>query len=370
MFRNLELYLLEVIKGKRKGFVASFLKIFLRLFSWIFQFLVLCRNWAFDQGWLCKYYPPVPVVISIGNIVVGGTGKTPVTLKIATEFYQEFLLAILSRGYRSEAEHLSSPVVLCKGNGPLHSATYCGDEPYLLAQNLPKAFVVVGRDRHKASDLAAKAGVQLILLDDGMQHRCIARDFEVIVLDATNPFGHRHFLPHGLLRDSLNSLARAHLIILNHISNPETYHSLSQEIASYSRAPVVGTKMELVQVCDLQGNSIPSIQGKRVGIFCGIGNPEHFQQTVIENGGVILSHYFMPDHRSISLNDLKEFAQHCFELGAEMLLCTEKDRVKLETKIALPLPINWLQMGLIITEGEAYWKHFIEKAKTDLLKRI
>src|ERR1700732_3058219 len=123
-----ETYFLELIKEKRKGVFARVLKFFLRVISWIFQFLVASRNWAFDNGWLRRYYPPVPLVISIGNIVSGGTGKTPATLMIAQEFYSDFLITILSRGYRSPAESLSAPIVLSKGEGPMHPAAYCGDE--------------------------------------------------------------------------------------------------------------------------------------------------------------------------------------------------------------------------------------------------
>src|SRR4051794_35358108 len=112
---HLENYFLQVITGKRKGILSFCLRALLRVLSWPFRLLVSCRNWIFDKGWLSRYSPPVPVVISIGNIVVGGTGKTPVTLMVAKEFYEDFPIAILSRGYRSQAEALPIPVILSNG---------------------------------------------------------------------------------------------------------------------------------------------------------------------------------------------------------------------------------------------------------------
>ena len=242
MLKHIEIYYLDLVTGKRKGFLAWLLKILLLPISWIYQFFVACRNWAFDRGWVRRYTPPVPVVISIGNIVAGGTGKTPVTYLLAKEFYDEVPLAILARGYRSKAENLSAPIVLSRGQGPMHPASYCGDEPFMLAQNLPKSFVFVGKDRHKASNMAAKAGVKLILLDDGMQHRRLARDFEVVVMDALDPFGQGYFLPRGLLREGLKSLSRADLIVLNHVYDHSRFIALRQKIARYTTAPVRGNE--------------------------------------------------------------------------------------------------------------------------------
>lgn len=369
MLRHLENYFLSVIKGKKKGVLASVFRLFLYFLSWPFQILVTCRNWAFDHGWLRRYYPPVPVVISIGNIVVGGTGKTPVTLMIAQEFYDEFLIAILSRGYRSPAEKLQTPVVLSKGNGLMQSAAFCGDEPYLLAQNLPKAFVFVGKNRHKASDMAAKAGAQLILLDDGMQHRRLARDLEVVVMDTCDPFGQGYFLPRGLLREGIKSLSRANLIILNHSADSETFHNMRRQIERYTSAPVVGTRMEVIQIVGFEGEVIASLKDRRVGIFCGIAHPEYFQNTVNQQGAQVVASAFTADHLSLEPEALYQFSLECRDKGAELLLCTEKDWVKIVDVKGLALPIAWIKTRLSLVEGKDEWRKFIEKAKSDLKRR-
>lgn len=366
MRRHIENYFLDVITGKQKGILAFLLKLLLWVLSWPYKAYVMGRNWAFDKGWLCRYYPPVPVVISIGNIVVGGTGKTPVTLLIAQEFYDEFPLAVLSRGYRSQAEKLAVPVVLSKGEGPLQSAAFCGDEPFLIAQNLPKAFVIVGKNRHKASDMAARAGAQLVLLDDGMQHRGLARDFDVVVMDTSDPFGQGYFLPRGLLREGASSLKRAGLIILNHAADTNKFLEMKEQLARYSKALVVGTQMEVVQIEHFDGKPVETLQNRKVGIFCGIAHPEYFERTVLQQGAQIVASAFAADHKCLEPEAFGAFARHCKENGAEMLLCTEKDKVKIENARDIVLPIAWVKMRLALVQGHGEWRTFIERVKSDL----
>lgn len=370
ILKKLEIYFIELIQGKRKGFFAELSKIFLRLMSWFYQFFILCRNWAFDHGCFKQYYAPVPVVISIGNIVVGGTGKTPVTLMIAREFYNDFTIAILSRGYRSYAENLALPIVLSYGNGPVHPASFCGDEPYLLSQNLPKAHIFVGKNRHQSSNLAAKAGAQLILLDDGMQHRHLARDFEIVVMDARDPFGQGYFLPRGFLRESVTSLSRANLIVLNHVQDKEKFHAIKNEVSKFTEAPLIGTKMEVVEILDLQGRPITNLNEKKVGIFCAIAHPDYFHSTVKDLGPQIVDYEIKPDHLAFTAQELVQFCKRSKEKGADWILCTEKDVVKLDKFVLSELPIAWLKMGLTIVEGEVHWKKFMEKAKKSIRRKL
>jgi len=370
MQRRLEKYFLDVITGRQKGVFAILLRFLLWLLSWPYRLYTICRNFIFDQGWVSRYFPPVPVVISIGNIVVGGTGKTPVTLMIAQEFYQEFLVAVLSRGYRSQAEKLPIPIVLCKGEGPMQSASFCGDEPYLIAQNIPKAFVIVGKNRHKASDIAARAGADVILLDDGMQHRRLARDYEVIVMDTTDLFGQGHFLSRGLLREGVQSLSRADLIILNHVTDTKSFDAMKKEVARHSTAPVVGTKMEVVQAETFGGEAVTDMKGKKVGIFCGIAHPEYFQNTVLQEGGIIVDSAYAADHMCLDPKALAAFAESCKAKGAEMLLCTEKDKVKILDLQGLALPLAYLKMRLKLLEGQNEWTTFMDGIKTDLRNRV
>lgn len=364
--KKLELYLKDIVRGRRKGLIAFLIKGILLPLSWVYGLGVNFRNCLYEKGWMRRYVPPVPLVISIGNIVAGGTGKTPVTLLLAGAFYERFTVAILSRGYRSKAEKLDAPVLLCEGQGPNLPASYCGDEPYLFAQRFPKAIVIVGGNRKKASFLAAKAGAQAILLDDGMQHRRLARDFDVVVVDVGDPFGQGYFLPRGFLRDDICSLARANLIILNHISDSEQFTNVKMQLKSYSQAPIVGTKGHVIAIRDLKGQEAVMGEEKSVGMFCAIAHPEYFRRTLEQEGFQVVNEYILADHDHIREKDLEQFAQASAKKGAKWLICTEKDRVKLPDQLSLALPILWVQLELRVVAGQEEWLNFLHQAEAKI----
>lgn len=366
MKKRLELYLKDIIRGRRRGGVAFAIKAILLPLSWLYGLGVHFRNRLYERGWMRRYVPPVPLVISIGNIVAGGTGKTPVTLLLAGAFYERFAVAILSRGYRSRAEKLDTPVMLCEGLGPTLPASYCGDEPYLFAQRLPKSIVIVGGNRKKASFLAAKAGAQAILLDDGMQHRRLARDFDVVVVDVGDPFGQGYFLPRGFLREDIYSLARANLIILNHIQDTEQFTSVRMQLKPYSHAPVIGTKGCVTAIRDLKGQEAVLPEERSVGMFCAIAHPEYFRRTLEQEGLTVINEYVLADHDTFQPKDLEQFAQTCLRKGAKYLICTEKDRVKLEGQFNLALPILWVQLELRIVAGQEEWQNFLQRAEAKI----
>jgi tetraacyldisaccharide 4'-kinase len=366
MLRKLELYAKDIIYGRRKGVIPLLFKCILLPMSWIYHMIVKFRNWLYDQGWMRRYIPPVPLVISIGNIVAGGTGKTPVTLLLAKAFYGRHMIAILSRGYRSKVENLESPVILCEGNGPLFPASYCGDEPNIYANRFPKALVIVGGNRKNAAKIAAKEGAQIILLDDAMQHRRLARDFDIVVVDVGDPFGQGYFLPRGFLREDIGSLSRADLIILNHIVDHQQFLDVKNQLIQYTLAPVVGTVGQISAIRDLAGKEVESLQGQKVGVFCAIAHPEYFRKTIEKMGAIIVSELSLADHDTVKDKSLENFAQLSFKEGATYLVCTEKDRVKLKDDLKLPLPIVWIQMELNIVEGQEDWQAFLNKAEAKI----
>lgn len=366
MIKKLELYLKQVISGRRRGLDAFCIKAFLLPLSELYRFFVSCRNWLYDKGWMRRYVPPVPLVISVGNIVAGGTGKTPVTLMLAEAFYGRFKLAILSRGYRSKVEKLAVPVFLCEGEGPLFPASYCGDEPYLFAKRLPKALVIVGRNRRKASILAAKAGADVILLDDGMQHRRLVKDFEIVVVDAGSPFGNGYFLPRGFLREEREALKRGDLIFVNHLDDLEQWNHIQALLKNYTAAPFVGAQAKISSLQGFSGKRLELTQGMRVGMFCAIAHPEYFRRTLEQQGLKVVSECILADHDSFSEDVLKNAAEESLEKGAECLVCTEKDHVKLQEFLSFPLPIFWAQMKLHIVAGQENWERFMQKAEAKL----
>ena len=235
MQNKLEKAYRRLIFEESSGISCSLLKLLLTPFCWIYSLCISVRNLAYDLKILKPQKVNIPVVVSVGNIAVGGTGKTPFTILLAKEFVSSFSVALLSRGYKSQAEHLNTPLLLNFENRQHYSAKFCGDEPCLLAENLPKALIFVGKNRKKSAEIASKHGVELIILDDGMQHRQLSRDFDVIIIDANNPFEKGSLLPLGLLRESPKSLKRGDLIVLNNIQNTEQFQQISGQVLKYTK---------------------------------------------------------------------------------------------------------------------------------------
>ncbi len=364
MKKRCERYILDVIQGKKRGFLSGAASHGLKFLSFGFQAAVNARNWAFNQGLLTSYYPPVPVVVSIGNIVAGGTGKTPAALMLAESLSETHKIAFLLRGYRSPSELRSSPLVLSLGKGPEYSASYSGDEAYLLSRRLPEALVFVGKNRVRSSILAAQNGAEIIILDDGLQHRRLAREFEIIVVDAKDPLGQGHFLPRGFLRDHPKTLGRADLIIANHVRDSEDLDVLREKIGPYSTAPIVGVCPQISSIESIAGEGVSSLSGKKAGLFCGIAKPEKFK-TLIESQGVsIVSELISLDHAIPGKKRLRKFSEECAKQGAEYLICTEKDKVKLSEDEGTALPIISVNIRLKISAGSLHWENLLEQIKT------
>lgn len=362
IYDSMEKTYLSVIQGKSQGLVSWLLKVSLLPLSWVYRLITYLRNKAYDTGFFRSYRPSGPAVVSVGNLVAGGTGKTPVTMLLAKNLLDKIPIAILARGYRSHAENLKTPLRLCNGNGPEYPVNLCGDEPYLLAENLPSVRIFVGRDRRQAADMAASQGAKLVILDDGMQHRQVSRDFDIVVLDANTPFDQGHLLPRGMLREDASSLKRAHLVILNHIEDEEQYASLTERIANYTNAPVIATMVKITSLETLDGDRLTNLTGKKVGMFCGIGAPNNFERTITKSGATIVDKLILSDHMRADRHCLAEFCRRCQSEGAEYIVCTEKDKVKLtQDKPQLPIPIVWIKIELEVKQGLNHWKEFLKK---------
>jgi tetraacyldisaccharide 4'-kinase len=268
--------------------------------SWVFACLCFVRNWLYDRELLPITHVPCTVV-SVGNIVAGGTGKTPFVIRLAQAFSHK-KVAVLSRGYGS-------------------------DEPKLLAIRLPNAKIYVGKNRAHLAKQAAQDGAELILLDDGFQHRKLHRDFD-IVLDSKSS---THFLPWGFLRDSPKRLKTADAVF----------------------APTYKVR----RILESQGTEVPSIKGWKVGLFAAIAKPSNFKKTVDALGASISAEWLLFDHEVPNPEKLKAFVLKCKSLGVRALICTEKDFVKLSPSLTLALPLLYLEIEIEV-EG---WENLVAK---------
>jgi len=354
----------EYISGKRSGIGSAFVRMLLYPLGKLYAVVATARNICYDRGLFAVKKVGVPVV-SIGNLVVGGTGKTPVTLMVAKAL-KEYGVAVISRGYRSHAEKGSTPKVLSYGEGPRYSVKQCGDEPYLLAKNLDDALVIVGKDRYRAATMAAKAGVGVVVLDDGMQHRRLARDVDIVVIDGNDPLGQGQCVPRGFLREPLWGFERADVVIANNVADESHYNDVVKKVRRYTDAPVVAMRPQAAGIYDLDGERVEDMRGKKVGIFSGIAKPENFRRQVERLGAIVAAEYIVGDHNALDDKDFARFAEECRYKGCERLLCTEKDSVKMSKALASPLPVAWMRIQLEVIAGAEQWRYVIE----DIGKKI
>lgn len=351
---SIESFVLSVIEDRKTVWGV---KPLLWLLSKLYQLGVAIRNLCYDVG-LCKMYQVPSYVVSVGNIVAGGTGKTPLIQYLAEEFSSQQRVGIVTRGYRSKIEKSGQSIEISSGQGPLVRVEECGDEPYWLSLHT-KAFIWVGRDKVNSALLAAEKGIEVLLVDDGFQHRRLVKDTQIVVIDGKDPLGHGYFLPRGLLRDSPKRLKEADVIVINHTEDHEEFVKVQALLASYTKAPMVRT--EPIYRFDEKWKK------EKVGVFCGIAKPARFIAALKSFGCEIVEELVCLDHRVPSQNELETFAKRCQKQGAKVLVCTEKDWVKIkQTYPPMPLPIAVLSQSLKIVEAQQSLLQWIEKPRKNL----
>ncbi len=290
-----------------------------------FAAIVRLRNAWYDRP-AATQRASVPV-ISIGNLAVGGTGKTPLVAWIARHLQADGLVpAVVSRGYGGTAG--PGPLVVSTGEGPRVNARTCGDEPHLLARSLKGVIVVVGADRIEGARCAAAAGAGVVLLDDGFQHRRLARDLDIVVLDSRAPFGDGHLLPRGFLRERPAALARAQLVVLTRVRDGDRATGAIHAVhaAGYS-GPIVRAGHRTTGFHDATGAACPA--PARALAFCGIGDPDLFRGDLQGSGVVTAGFLVFRDHHPYTLARWDALIAEAKTLDVP-LVTTEKDLSRLQ----------------------------------------
>lgn len=349
---NLETYYFGVISGKEKGLVAACLRLKLLVLSWLYLVAVVIRNVLYERGMFPRTKLPATVV-SLGNITAGGTGKTPAVIKIAREWQEKGKkVAVLSRGYGRKRRGKTSARVrlVSDGQRTLLSPTEAGDEPYLLAGRLPGIPIVVGNSRVECGYFALGLGVEVLILDDGFQHRALERDEEVVVIDATRPFGFDHLLPRGLLREPLTSLRRANTFLITRVDQASDLSQTRQRIEQLNSGArllfSVHRPVALMDAATSEKRELSALLGTKVVSLCSIGNPDAFERTLLDQGAVIVHTRRFPDHHLYSDQDLCEIGRSAVEEGADFIVTTEKDAVRLPENVELDVPLIVLLVEL------------------------
>ncbi len=265
-------------------------------------------------------------VVSIGNLTVGGTGKTPAVIAVAREAINRNLRpCILTRGYKGNGR---GSVIVSKGDGLLASWSEAGDEAILMAERLKGAWVIKDSNRYRAGLIASNRDI--FILDDGFQHWRLHRDIDILIVDATNPFGNGRMMPLGRLREPVAGMKRADIIIINKTRKKED--ELEKTIRRYNeKAPVFYADYRVEGLVALDGRALSTdiLKEKRVFAFAGIGNPGQFLSLLGELGASVVGHKAFRDHHCYRGRDIKKIIKRVREARAEIVVTTEKDMVKL-----------------------------------------
>jgi tetraacyldisaccharide 4'-kinase len=319
-------YIEDIMYGRRSSLVMG---AFLFLLSLLYGTVVRFRVLAYACGLLRSKKLPLQVV-SVGNLTVGGTGKTPVVIQIAglLQMHGRKPL-VLSRGYgRADA---SRAVIVSDGASSIMDARSGGDEPALIALRLPGVPVVAGSDRYQAGMFAIeRLRPDVIVLDDGFQHLRLSRDRNILLIDASDPFGNRKLFPAGILREPLEAMQRADIVILTRADSAGDLEALKRTIIAHTPARIFTARhapRSLVNVASGEERPLASLRGMPVLAFAGIARPDSFASLLKDLGAEVRAVVGYPDHYQYTPADLTGLVQRAKEQGA-MLVTTEKDGVR------------------------------------------
>lgn len=377
---DLELWLTGVVLGKVRGFRAWCLRRVLWILSGLYRLAIFLRIAHYAKGWKKAHYFAVPV-ISVGNLTVGGTGKTPVVERLARDLAKRGKRpAILSRGYKSKAllepqkwvsrkdkktlEAALLPKIVNAFGKPLLSAAYAGDEPRMLANNLPQASILVGRDRVRSARFAIKElDVDCLILDDGLQYLELAHSFDIILVDASRPFGTGQMLPAGTLREPAVNLIRADYIFITKCdggSNEALIEKIRRLNPTASLLECRHGPQSLKGLFGEKDMPLEGIAGKHIALFSGIAMPQSFEKIIEELGGIVDFHSVFSDHHSFKQKELNKLARRCEEWDSAMLITTEKDAVRLQEDLSFPIPAYYLRIEVDILKGKEVWEELLD----------
>ena len=328
-----------MVSGRRRGAWAAALRCGLRAAEGPYSWAVRWRNRRYDSGAAEIHRLDVPVV-SVGNLTLGGTGKTPMVEWLARWFRRKDVqVTVISRGYGAEA---GVP----------------NDEAMELAQKLPDVPHLQDPDRVAAARVAVEEfRCQLILLDDAFQHRRIARDLDIVLLDALEPFGFGHVFPRGTLREPIAGLRRADVVALSRadmLEEPQR-EQIWQTVRRYAPQAVRVEAMHAPRAllcCDGREEPLESLRGRPVAAFCGIGNPAGFRHTLATCGFKLADFREFPDHHRYDRSDVESLADWADNVDPAAVLCTHKDLVKLGVDQLGRRPLRAIRIGLELLAGQ------------------
>jgi tetraacyldisaccharide 4'-kinase len=373
-----EHYAIDVIFGRREGMRATVFAGFLQGLSYVFSGIAQSRLWLYRKR-ILHDQPLGCLVVVVGNLTVGGTGKTPVVEKFARALRDRGRrVAILSRGYRSKSapmwkkwwyrlSHTAEPPprIVSDGQRVLLDSEQAGDEPYMLARNLPGVFVIVDKNRVKAGTYAIKKfGCDTLILDDGFQYLPLKGRLNLLLVDKTNPFGNGHLLPRGILREPIKHLSRASYVFLTKsdgVRDAELEELIQKHNPGVDIIECAHRPQYLQRFGTDERQPLEWLRGKRVGAFSGIAVPESFEKFLRDLGGHIEFTRRFLDHYRFTSEDFVSIFTEGIEQKVEFIVTTEKDAVRLPEGLPCAVPIYYLRLEIDIIRGASDFDEAVER---------
>lgn len=377
---ELEQWGADVIFGRAKGLRASLTRALMLGLSGIFRGLVQLRIALYRSGWKPQEFLGAQV-ISVGNLTVGGTGKTPVVELLAKSLRDRGRkVAILSRGYKSKrlgspqkwegrdgrvvpAERM--PKVVSTGNALMLDSKFAGDEPFMLAKNLDGVAVIVDKDRVKGALFALRElETETLVLDDGMQYLNLAHSLDIVLVDSQSPFGTEALLPRGTLREPPKNLRRASCILITKCDG-STNEELITRIRKYNPvADIIECAHGAIHLENLYTRErmpLDFLEGKWVGAISAIAVPENFERSLTNLGARVEIKRRFSDHHRFNRRDVDDFMQRCVERDMELIVTTEKDAVRFPRPSEINVPIWFLRIEVQILSGQEHWDGMVDR---------
>jgi tetraacyldisaccharide 4'-kinase len=358
------------IWNKGRG-ASEFILFPFTLLAFIYHLSCRLRIFLYDKGVLPRKRAGC-YVVSVGNLTVGGTGKTPVTIYLAEKWKEKgYAVGIVSRGYGG---NYKEPVVLVSdGTTLLEKVSKVGDEPYLMAERLKGVPIVVSVDRFKGCQrLIEQFKVDVILLDDGFQHLRLHRDLNLLLVDATNPFGNGFLLPRGSLREPVSEVRRADLVIFTRSENGSDASEWIAEIERLGR-PCVRSTFRPTGLTELHSGvprPLSDLKGQPVLCFCGIGNPDSFLHLLGLLGAEIKEQVIFGDHHPYQKSDWIDIKKKVAEREVKCVVTTEKDAVKIKEFLPADFEVWVLRVEVFFWEEAEKWESLLfQKQKRSFPQR-
>lgn len=365
---SLESFVVDVIYDRRDDVPAQIFGAFLKALSFLFTGVVIIRQKLY-QWKILKNEPLGCLVVVVGNLTVGGTGKTPIVETFARQLHERGRkVAILSRGYKSKKEpawkrfwrwitHQEEPPprIVSDGKNVLLDSEEAGDEPYMLARNLPGVSVLTDSNRVKAGFYAVKhMGVDTLVLDDGYQYFPLKGRLNLLLIDKGNPFGNESLLPRGILREPIAHMKRASYIFLTKSDgepDPELVETIRKHHPKVEIIECTHQPRYLQDIRTGEHHSLTLLKGTKVSAFSGIATPEDFESSLIGFGARLRARHRFLDHHRFTTQELETILDEARRNQVEMIVTTEKDAVRLPENFDSPIPFYYVRLEIDILSG-------------------